>query len=414
MRERTFLDEVVPASVPNWYKLGSSWVINAPIDYSRLRKYSGMADVVTPRYSKLRNEGNLINNPMSRLNFTISTTPTIFRGKGDCGGGQIHEYELADFIPTTVNTNGTIEQIVAGALDGFSDESEIAQTKAWANIDVSEIQGSASLGELPETITFLRDSMKALAELLVAIRRKDIKRLKKILGKKVSLDGALDTWLQYRYAIRPLISDIMAALEALKATLEKGKRFTSRGRYSHSLPKTVANGVSFYYTNPAIAADFLGYYADVTLATERMFRAGVLVEIDSSIDMGMAIWGIDNPIEAIWELISLSFVVDWFFNIGRCLEAAFLNPGLTPKISWVTEYSYLYRKVVVTTNWRNSAAGCSANLEAQHLKQTGWLVEEYFFRRRIPLAKQYSLPHINVRLSPDKILDIFAIARKML
>lgn len=413
MRERIFVDEKTPATVPNWYKYGSSLIINDQLSYFSSERFSGMCDVVTPNFSRVKNEGNLVNNPMERLTYDISRKPTILRGKGDCGGGLIHEYELADFIPTLLVNKSSLVETVANALRPYSAESEVAQTKAWANIDVSEIQGSASLGELPETVDWLIETMRALAELVVALRRKDVKKLRKILKKQISFDGAMDLWLQYRYAIRPLVSEVVSALSALSASLEKGTRFTARGN-NYIFDEPLTTTAELHFTNGALAADFCGYVATVTKASERMFRAGVLVEIDTSINAGLAIWGLDSPVEAIWELMSLSFIMDWFFNIGSCINAAFLNPGLEPRISWVTEKINYYQSTAATGLWRNSPAGCSQNIESWRLIQYGYTYEGVSLIRRVPLSKRFSLPHLNVRLSPDKILDIFAIARKLL
>jgi len=199
----------------------------------------------------------------------------------------------------------------------------------------------------------------------------------------------------------------------LSASLEKGTRFTARGN-NYIFDEPLTTTAELHFTNSALAANFCGYTATVTKATERMFRAGVLVEIDTSINAGLAIWGLDSPLEAIWELMSLSFVIDWFFNIGSCLNAAFLNPGLEPRISWVTEKVNYFQSTAATGVWRNTPPGCSQSLESWHLIQYGYTYEGVSIMRRVPLAKRFSLPHLNVRLSPDKILDIFAIARKML
>lgn len=411
MRERIKIDGGKAAVVPSWYTVDGAFIINGPITYLQNRRYIGMLDDVVPDFRRRQKEGNLFCNPMWQLDININQAPLVVAGEGICSGAR-HKYEVADVIKQSF-TQSTLQSTVDIVLDDFSDESEIAQTKAWADIDVSEIQGSASLGELPETVDWLVDRLKALAQLLLAIRRKDAKKLKKLFGEFKKQDGYLDLWLEYRYAIRPLISDIMAALKAISATLEKGVRFTARGRHS-VIQEPFTTDVRLPYQNPDLADPSHGYMAHVQKSSYRLYRAGVLVEVDRSIDTGLAIWGLDNPLEAVWELISLSFVVDWIFNIGQVLSAVLLNPGLEPKISWSTETVVHMIETRPYLHVRDVPYGCSASITTHFLKETGYLLEEWKFKRRVPTAKRFSLPHLNVRLDASKILDIYSIARKLL
>lgn len=413
MRERVKQDSTEHDTASNWYLMGSTYVVGpTPLSYVKSRVFVAMADVVTPQYKRLQSNGNIVNSPMKQVSYIMSAKPSVLRGKGRCSD-VLHEYAIADIPPATVVLDkDTWQESLDSVLSGFSDESEIAQTKAWADIDVSEIQGAASLGELPETVNWLVDKVKTLAGVVRAIKRKDARKLKELLNDTKKQGTYLDLWLEYRYAIRPLVADITSALAALQASLEKGQRFTARGVYfSKTGPETSRK--QRFYTNPALASDFSGYWADETTQTTLLCRAGVLVEIDHSINTGMAIWGLDNPLEAVWELLTLSFVIDWFINIGNVLSALLLNPGLSPRASWVSEEYKTIRDVRVTSHWRSTPYQCSANLIEHYLDPLGSVYEELTLKRRVPLAKRYSLPHLNVRLDPGKILDIYAIARNL-
>lgn len=413
MRERIKQDRQEVKTSPNWYTVGSSYIIGpAPVSYVSSKVFEAMQDVVTPKYKELERNGNIVNNPMYKVLMKSSATPTLIDGEGICSGKR-HKYQLSDvpIVAGAFNPDLWVQQI-ENVLSGFSDESEITQAKAWSDIDVSEIQGAASLGELPETVDWLVDRIRELAKLLRAIKRKDVKRLKELVQSAKKQDSYLNAWLEYRYAIRPLVSDIIAALKALNSSLEKGQRFTARGAYLKTTGPT-KTAVKRAYTNPALAANFLGYYADETKQTTLLCRAGVLVEIDHSINAGMALWGLDSPLEAIWELITLSFVVDWIINIGDVLSALIMNPGLTPKASWITMTYKTVIDIRVTGNWHDNP-GCSQNIVAQFHSAQGSAYEELFLSRRIPTTKRFLLPHLNVRISPDKILDIYAIAKNLL
>nr|URG15272.1 MAG: maturation protein [Leviviridae sp.] len=414
MRLRIRQDTMETSTTPNWYTDGGTYIIGpTPMAYTKAKVFKAMADVVTPRYKELERNGNIVNSPMEMVSYKFSAEPSILEGQGICGG-RTHLYRLSDVpvIGPSFNAS-TWQATLKDVLDGFSDESEIAQTKAWSDIDVSEIQGAASLGELPETVEWLVDRLKELAKLVRAIRRRDLATLRKLFKQTKKQDTYLNVWLEYRFAIRPLVNDILAALKALDAILSKGQRFTARGVF---LEKTgpVSSQSQVPFTNPALAATFLGYVADKTVQTTLLCRAGVLVEIDHSINTGMALWGLDNPLEAVYELITLSFLVDWIFNIGNVLSAMLLNPGLTPRASWVTEEFTSVTDLKVLSYWHTNTPGCSQNIVEQHLTTFGSAYEELTLKRRVPLTKRYSFPHLNVRLDPGKILDIYAIAKNFL
>lgn len=46
--------------------------------------------------------------------------------------------------------------------------------------------------------------------------------------------------------------------------------------------------------------------------------------------------GLLNPAAIAWELVPLSFVFDWFYNIGDFLERQTADTGLTPLKAWET------------------------------------------------------------------------------
>lgn len=118
-----------------------------------------------------------------------------------------------------------------------------------------------------------------------------------------------NTWLEYSYAVRPLLNDIYGAAEAIanvpyavplgvaKVTLKLNADFSVlsysgsvlgnwRSLGQHSLSREI--GVRYFRKNPLSA---------------------------------LASLGLTNPLSLAWELVTLSFVVDWFLPIGRTLDS---------------------------------------------------------------------------------------------
>lgn len=372
---------------------------------------TGMVDVVSENFRIRQSQGEILNNPMWKFVFSLKQTKMRVSCEGRCQYYVIHEPEVV--LPPAWSPSGLPwSTVVDNICFPFNSESIVAQAGAWANVDVSEIQGLASLGELPETVRMLIDLLKKAAEITVAVKRGNIFKLRKLLENFVSVDGITDAWMMYRYGIRPLMGDIRNLMNAVSKTLEKGQRFTFRGKNIIEPDKTVSTENYVYGCGTS-----LGVRYTRTVETSRKFRSGVLVQLDHNINQMSAIWGLDSPIEAAWELIPFSFIIDWFFNVGDCLAAAIGNPGLSPLSSWVTEsitFSELNEANVVH-DYGYKPTNCWTKVKPVHALDpycSSNLI--YSVKRRVPLAERFNLPRVSLNLDWMKLADLTIIARKLL
>lgn len=118
-----------------------------------------------------------------------------------------------------------------------------------------------------------------------------------------------DTWLEYSYAVRPLLNDIYGAAEAI-------------ANVPYAVPLGVAK-VTFKRNRDfnvlTSSGSVLGNWTSIgnqSLSREigvRYFRKNPL--------SALASLGLTNPLSLAWELVTLSFVVDWFLPIGRTLDS---------------------------------------------------------------------------------------------
>lgn len=376
----------------------------------------GMTDVVTENFRARQLAGEIINNPMWKFLFSIQQGKVGLGAEGQCASYVILEPE-AVIPPLWAPTGASWSDEVDALCAGYSSESSVAQAKAWANVDVSEIQGLASLGELPETVKMLIDAMKSFVELTIAAKRGDFGKILKSAKKAgFTIDGLSNIWLGYRYGIRPIMGDIKNLLSAVAADLDKGMRYTSRGKNVILNQKSTQTGT---FMRCPHSVDYpRGVLANTTTQSSRTFRAGVLVEIDRNIDALTAIWGLDSPVEAAWELIPFSFILDWFLNIGDVISAAFLNPGLSPLSSWVTEQiSWSQSSIATAVHYTDSSTSCWYKTKRPYLKSSAsscFTNVVTTVARRVPLAERYQLPVINLKLDWYKFTDLILIARKLI
>lgn len=296
--------------------------------------YKSMSDVVVPNFSKKSSEGMVFNNPMSSQFYQRTFA------------GSLWGYTITKVPPQTQDyrqtiTNGVQTLNACGGQVGHLPINlnvlrlqELAGTEARAGVVAPDFAGSTFIGELRETISFLRRptagwlSFAKRMQRLKAQRARsfspgDIRR-KKLQAQSV-FDFASDNWLRYRYGVKPLVSDMMSFRSAVqKLSKPKPKRYTARGNASDSGEET--NTSEFTYG--------VGTY-ERTATTSRSLtvRAGILYETDFSDSFGL---GLEYIPVTLWETLTLSFVADWFLNIGTFLEALTPKQGVRYLASWTS------------------------------------------------------------------------------
>jgi hypothetical protein len=136
-------------------------------------------------------------------------------------------------------------------------------------------------------------------------------------GSRAVVKTAADLWLTYRFGIRPIVGDINNIMSALRKTV-RSERKTSREK------------LRLYGEN---SQSFVTSYGATNLSWTRrsteevIIRAMSLDEIDSTFwdDFGLSPKGL---MTLPWELVSCSWVYDYFLNIGDYLGA------LAPAVGW--------------------------------------------------------------------------------
>lgn len=134
-------------------------------------------------------------------------------------------------------------------------------------------------------------------------------------AKRKNLSWALNAsemWLTYRYGWRPLIYDLHTAARHLAERAVKGElgyqKISAKGSYEKEHAKA-----SIY--TPLGHAEW---------KNEVQVRLTILAKPNFT-KVGNSSWlselGFSNPASLAWELLPLSFVVDWFVNVGDVLSS---------------------------------------------------------------------------------------------
>lgn len=163
------------------------------------------------------------------------------------------------------------------------------------------------LGELPESVSMIAEPVIATLRSYRLARRGKFSKAKRVLedylGRRVRIDHkSASSWLALRYGWLPMISDAFAACEAYQAlvTSEPVKYLRVRSK-----AKMAAGLSPAYYVKWASFRNELS--CSVILKTAHRQSAPASL-------------GLLNPAVLAWELLPLSFVVDWAADVGSYLE----------------------------------------------------------------------------------------------
>lgn len=291
--------------------------------------YETMVDVVTPTFYVRRKKGEIVNNGFSRK--VIQRTLTGSSAGYTHSGGDYHRYS-GPFIALTCGPAPETRLYSRAEVDSLVVE---AATSAAANVAAPTTQALVSLGEFRETIRLFRAPLQNLHRFLDGVQ-KDMKRSRKALlardakGKTYTLRAYLeDEWMKYRYGIRPIVYEMQATFKAVMEIVVKDyqPRLTSRA--------TRGGSRSSPYTGLYDDGTFTGTFSG-SISHDVRVRSGVLYAYDTAYQSMTSKLGLrpgDIPV-ALWNLTTLSFVVDWVLNVSDYIAALVPTVGVDRLATW--------------------------------------------------------------------------------
>lgn len=171
----------------------------------------------------------------------------------------------------------------------------------------------------------------------------------------ISREAVDNDWLMVQYGIKPLLADAANLAEmAAQRFVGHPKIFSVSSQLSYNgrawsktktpylvLQKTVVNG----FLNHGTGAP--GFSIDYSLLESKSVAAGLTLQVQSPAFQTLN-QVVGNPLVVVHELIPLSFVADWFLDIGGYLERMTALNGLSVLDGYTTQ--------VVTTRGLSSVS----------------------------------------------------------
>lgn len=381
------------------------------IAYNSSRYKKSMLDIVTPNFYTRMKNGDIINNDMASEVLSVRTTPTTLSyiveetGNSTVAKGEYYKTRNAAAIAPLITGEDSMTD-VSSYLSSFSSERDIAITEAYANISESDILAFATVGELPETIRWFALLAKRVVTIMSTVKRKKFLLKLKRTSAKDRTNMLADIWMEARYALRPLMFEAEQIAQIFNNYGEKPDRGTARGY--HNVTDTTTTDDNVLFDNAIV-----GFPQRTTTVRKSSYRAGVLYAVDFE-DLPSAwvgVLGLDQPLESMWELTTLSFALDWFFDLGDLIASWTPNAGLTPLACWVKETHHITTVIqasLPTMNWATPP---------RYFTLTDWTPGTYVQERRLVVRTasptQPLLPHIDINLDMFKIADLIVIARNI-
>lgn len=176
--------------------------------------------------------------------------------------------------------------------------------------------GLTFVGELAEAIRMVRRPASSLRRGIDAYYHTVKKRTKKAPpSSKARIIG--DTWLEYSFGWKPLVNDIDDGMKLIAERNIERKTIRVAG-YGDSSTSSLSNEVNVsegwctaVYRSNTVSRVSVRYLGGVSFTGGNPGLSSRKSGFDTS-----------NFVPAVWELIPYSFLVDYFSNIGKVIDAA--------------------------------------------------------------------------------------------
>lgn len=371
-----------------------------------------MDDVVTPGFKTFIAQGRIVNNPYSKTAVDLRNKSGTVRIDGvGYLAGHFAEY-TGDYI-AILSQKGPFKIDLSEA--DYSKVSAClynAAVSAKANIAPPSALTMVTLAEFPKTIELVAEQVARLATAVSMMKKgRPAKAILAVLGKNTSKGVAripkgkrlgaakdifLQRWLETRYGWAPLVYDVQGHLAAYeKLHDDVSPRLTARGR--HTQTWTTESEIVY----PSSGGPTEPWTFQKKIQWEVVCRAYVLYTQDLKFESLNAFGFTQMPL-SLWELVPLSFVVDWFLRVGDWLQA------VTPKagVSILAEGSTISIKADGIRRLESETP--NANWVSSGL--IGWTDEAQLEhkRRNVGIPSLF-YPPVDIKLNPKRLMDALGL-----
>lgn len=303
-----------------------------------------MHDVVVENYKSRIAAGDLISNPMDKTDVVENSVLT----EGQIIGSQYTYHGTYDHCGSCKTAFGYLGYTSA-QLIAISEAKAYYNTKALAKVNSAQHEILVTMGEIKETKEMFFKTLLRLGNFTRIIENcvekfKKFRRLPQTAKTKAELKAigaawtsAMNAWMEVRFGWRPCFYEMQSLYEAMNSVQKKHPKrqtFRSGGSMQIDASDTKYTGTTqkFHFSRK--------------LKSVIKFSAGVLCEQRYG---GIPdTWGLTKIPQAIWDLTSLSWAVDYFFNIGNLIASYTPDSLWSKRLGWVTTREHIEQEIKFT------------------------------------------------------------------
>jgi len=208
------------------------------------------------------------------------------------------------------------------------DYQQLAENKAYSKFVAGlgdQSLWAVNLHERKQAVAMIVKRATQFRKVMKALNRFDFPAAWRLLGLGEPKTGvirrsskrAANALLELRFGWIPLVQDIEAAFKTIFND-PPFKRVVGRGSFTGSFVWDSGHRSDVYQCGCRLQADVRVSHPDLFLASQL---------------------GLLNPLGFAWEVVHLSFLVDWLTNVGQCLNSYTDFVGLEMTRSFVTHYT---------------------------------------------------------------------------
>jgi len=216
-------------------------------------------------------------------------------------------------------------------------------TEALAKFTGDNINIGATLAESVETADYLARKAGSVFKMLRAIKTGNLGQLRKSFrrmtdGRRITAGRVARTasarWLEWRYAVLPLVYDTDAAFQIMKEGIQT--------RRNENRPWELLVSKTVKYSDQ-VKTTYGSSYVQNQFYTAAL-HCKIYATVDDSAAHAAAALGLE-PVGALWELVPFSFVIDWAVPIGTFIQALNATDGLTFSRGYVNQRTFTHLTV---------------------------------------------------------------------
>lgn len=281
------------------------------------------------------------------------------------------------------------------AVPRFGEDNAI--TQSFANVNMNENNVPLWLGEAKEGIKMFCD----IGESLWKLYKSTEAARKAYLKGKLSVKEAQSMTLALQYGILPLEQQLDALSNLFE--VKKDQRYTARGLFHHEQERSFDyfirdNGITRCRVK---GKEYLAVH----------IRAGCLYEVNAS-----GLTPIERYIQpgeiasAMWALSRLSFVIDWFINVGNTIKSWSPATGCNILNSWVTVETARLIELEASYEPAPNHPFVYENISGRGTQELQ-IVEKR--RERVDPFNRPIIPRISVNLNLSKVFSLILLFAKV-